>query len=85
MKNIKITLDHDIYDGIDIIFRTPCDCSEITGLTIHYPSLNGAIASKDFILKDAHNNDIGNISDLFASDVLIKILLVNLIFLPPFH
>lgn len=74
-KSIRIDLDSIPYNGMDVVFRTPCDCSEITDIIIYHPKLDGTIGNQKFVLKDAHNNNIGNLSELFASDVLIKILL----------
>ena len=75
MANIKVVVSHQIYDGVDIIFRTPCDCSEISGITVHFVQPDNSKSSKEFILKDAHNRDIGDLTNLFASGVLIKVLL----------
>lgn len=75
MANIRVDLGMTVHDGMDVVFRTPCDCSEVTGIIIYYPKLNGTMTSKVFALKDAHNNDVSNLSELFASGVLIKALL----------
>lgn len=73
MANIRIDLAADIIDGQSVTFRSPIDCSQITGLIVYYPE-NGVQTSMVFRFADAHGNNVGNI-DLFANDVLVKVVL----------
>lgn len=75
MSNIRIDIDYTIKDGTEIKFRSPVDCSQITGLIVYYPGSDGGITSKVFTLADAHGNNVGNINHLFAEDVVVKVIL----------
>ena len=68
--NIVVDLTYPIQDGIEVVFRSPADCSQITGLKVCYPG-----GSQEFSLADAHGNDVGNIDHLFAEDVVVKVIL----------
>ena len=74
MANIRVDLTHTIYDGEEIKFRTPVDCSQITGLIVYYHEY-GSQTSKVFKLTDAHGNNVGEVDHLFASDVVVKVVL----------
>ena len=75
MANIRVDLDTTIFDGRDVVFRSPVDCSQITGLIVYYPDLGGETTSKVFALADAHGNNVGDIDHLFAEDVVVKVIL----------
>ena len=75
MSNIRVDVDYTIKDGTEIKFRSPVDCSQITGLIVYYPGTNGNTASKVFTLADAHGNNVGDIDHLFAEDVVVKVIL----------
>ena len=68
--NIRVDLTTPIIDGTEIVFRSPVDCSQITGLIVYY---NGD--SKEFALADAHGNNVGDIDHLFAENVVVKVIL----------
>lgn len=76
MSNIRIDLDATIYDGQTITFKSPCDCSEVTGLKIYYPDMTlGGVVSQEFKFADAHGHDVGHVDELFVENVLVKIIL----------
>ena len=75
MSNIRVDLDYTIRDGLEIKFRSPVDCSAITGLIVYYPGLDGEITSTVFSLADAHGNNVGDIDHLFAENVVVKVIL----------
>lgn len=75
MANIRVDLDYIIEDGTEIKFRSPADCSAITGLVVYYPGASGATTSKVFMLADAHGNNVGDIDHLFAENVVVKVIL----------
>lgn len=75
MSNIRIDLDAAIYDGQNITFKSPCDCSAVTGLKVYYPNAEGVQSSQIFAFADAHGNDVGTIDELFAENVLVKVIL----------
>lgn len=75
MANIRVDVNYTIKDGSKIVFRSPVDCSAITGLVVYYPAEDGTAASKEFVLADAHGHDVGNIDHLFAENVIVKVIL----------
>ena len=75
MANIRVDLDYTLYDGTEIKFRSPVDCSQVTGLIVHYPEMDGNATSKEFAFADAHGNNVGNIDHLFAENVVVKVIL----------
>ncbi len=68
--NIRIDLNAPIKDGKEVVFRSPVDCSQITGLIVYY---NGE--ATEFALADAHGNNVGDIDHLFAENVVVKVIL----------
>ena len=73
MANIRVDSPISIFDGQALTFRSPADCSQITGLKVYYPE-GGTTISKVFRFADAHGNNIGDL-DLFAADVVVKVIL----------
>ena len=72
--NIRVDLNYAIKDGMEVVFRSPVDCSQVTGLILYYPE-NGNTASKEFVFADAHGNNVGDIDHLFAENVVVKVIL----------
>ena len=72
--NVKVEYSTPIYDGTEVVFRSPVDCSQVTGLIVYYPE-NGATTSKEFAFADAHGNNVGDIDHLFAENVVVKVIL----------
>lgn len=72
--NIRVDLETPIADGTEVVFRSPVDCSQITGLIVYYKE-DGKTASKEFALADAHGNNVGDIDHLFAENVVVKVIL----------
>jgi len=78
MANIKLTVDFPIYSGLALTFQAPCNCSAVTGLKVYYKELTesaAADASKVFEFRDAHCVAVTNISNLFAQNALVKVVL----------
>ena len=73
MANIKVTIDYPIANGLPLTFKSPANCSQVTGMTVHYTE-GGTKKSKTFQFADAHGKNVGSI-DLFASNVLVKVIL----------
>jgi hypothetical protein len=73
MVNIRVDSPIEIFDGQPLTFKSPVDCSQITGLKVYYPQ-GDTTTSKVFQFADAHGNNVGDI-DLFASNVLVKVIL----------
>lgn len=75
MPNIRIDSTNPIINGLAVTFRSPADCSQITGLIVYYPEGNGTTA-KEFKFVDAHGVDVGSGTiSLFAENVLVKVVL----------
>lgn len=70
MAKIKIDVDYPIYDGANVTFKAPCDCTGADGLTVSYPG-----GSKTFTLCDSHGVNISGINDVFARGVPVKAIL----------
>lgn len=75
MANIRVDVDHIITDGCQIKFRSPVDCSAVTGLIVYYPGADGLTTSTVFAFADAHGNNVGDIDHLFAENVVVNIIL----------
>lgn len=73
--NIRVDLNYPIKDGTEVVFRSPVDCSQITGLIVYYVDADGLANSKEFAFTDAHGNNVGDIDHLFAEDVVVKVIL----------
>lgn len=72
--NIRVDLTTPIKDGTEVVFRSPVDCSQITGLIV-YVTENGNTTSQEFAFADAHGNNVGNIDHLFAENAVVKVIL----------
>lgn len=72
--NIRVDLNTPIKDGTEVVFRSPVDCSQITGLIVYYKE-DGITASKEFAFADAHGTNVGDIDHLFAENVVVKVIL----------
>lgn len=68
--NIKVDLNTNIADGSEVVFRSPADCSQVTGLVIYH---NGG--KTEFAFADAHGNNVGDIDHLFAENAVVKVIL----------
>lgn len=68
--NIRVVLNTDIADGSEVVFRSPADCSQVTGLVIYH---NGG--KTEFAFADAHGNNVGDIDHLFAENAVVKVIL----------
>lgn len=73
MANIRVNSLVPVFDGQPLTFRSPADCSAVSGLIVYYPD-GDATASKVFQFADAHGNNVGEL-DLFAADVVVKVIL----------
>lgn len=73
--NIRVDLNTPIKDGTEVVFRSPVDCSQITGLIVYHKGYDGSTVSTEFALADAHGNNVGDIDHLFAENVVVKVIL----------
>lgn len=73
--NIRVDLNTTIKDGTEVVFRSPVDCSAVTGLKVYYLRDDGNTAFQEFALADAHGNNVGDIDHLFAENVVVKVIL----------
>ena len=73
--NIRVDLNIPIKDGAEVVFRSPVDCSQVTGLIVYYIGDDGNTRNKEFAFADAHGNNVGDIDHLFAENVAVKVIL----------
>ena len=66
MAYININTDYPIYDGMQITFKAPCDCTQTEGLRVN---------SKNFVFKDAHGVSLTGIGNLFSKGAYVKVIL----------
>lgn len=74
MAKIRIDLSETLLDGMDIKFKAPCACDEITGLTVYYPAEDETIQTKELVFRDAHGNDLTGVGNLFVKDAYVKVI-----------
>lgn len=75
MPKIRVDLESAVANGQALTFKSPADCSNITGLIIYYPAGN-TTTSKTFKFVDAHGVDVGSGTvSLFAANALVKVVL----------
>lgn len=74
-NKIRVDVDYAIENGTEIKFRSPVDCSAITGLVVYYLNESNVIVSKEFAFADAHGNNVGDIDHLFAENAVVKVIL----------
>ena len=72
--NVRVDLNTPINDGMEVVFKAPCDASEVTGLNVYYP-VDGVLESQVFTFADANTNDLGHFDALFAKDAVVKVIL----------
>ena len=70
MSKIKVTSKCEIYDGMSITFKAPCDCTAVDGLNVYYHEV-----PYHFSLRDAHGNDLARIPNLFTAGTYVKVIL----------
>ena len=68
--NIKVELKTNISDGSEVVFRSPADCSQVTGLVIYHTG-----GKTEFAFADAHGHNVGDIDHLFAENAVVKVIL----------
>lgn len=68
--NIRVDLNTNIADGSEVVFRSPADCSQVTGLAIYHHG-----GKTEFSFADAHGNNVGDIDHLFAENAVVKVIL----------
>lgn len=70
MANVRVTSVCPVYNGMPVTFKAPCDCTAVEGLTVSYES-----NSYTFVFKDAHNNTLAGLGNLFMQGALVKAIL----------
>ena len=72
--NVRVDLQETIRDGMEVVFKAPCDYAGVEGLVLYYP-LDGMVQSQTFAFADAHANDLATLDVLFAKDAVVKVIL----------
>ena len=60
---IQVRAVSNEYDGMTVVFKAPCGCSEVTGIRV---------GGTDFTFRDTHGNDLTGIGNLFDRGALVK-------------
>ena len=63
-------MNSNIADGSEVVFRSPADCSQVTGLVIYHTG-----GKTEFAFADAHGHNVGDIDHLFAENAVVKVIL----------
>mgnify|MGYP003292422190 CR=1 FL=1 len=77
MANIRLDLDYPLEDGQSLTFKAPCDCTEVNGIIVYYPTITeGASVSTSKVLtfKDTHGNTLTGIGNLFSEGAYVKVV-----------
>lgn len=78
MAYIKLELDHPLEDGETLTFKAPCDCTAATsGVKVYYKNITDSgstTVNKVLTLKDANNNDVANLGNLFKSGAYVRVI-----------
>lgn len=72
--NVRVDLQETIRDGMEVVFKAPCNASVVTGLNVYYP-VDGVVESQSFAFADANANDVGHIDTLFAEGAVVKVII----------
>ena len=72
--NVRVDLQETIRDGMEVVFKAPCNYAEVEGLILYYPTDAGT-ESQVFAFADAHANDLADLDVLFAKDAVVKVIL----------
>ena len=73
--NIKVNLNIQPKNGTVVVFRSPENSSQVTGLIVHYKSSDSSDAYQEFSFADAHGVDVKNIDNLFNKGAVVKVIL----------
>ena len=76
---IRVDVGYTIYDGIELKFKSPANCDQVTGLKVYYKADadndDSEVISREFAFADAHGNNVGDIDHLFAESAVVKVIL----------
>lgn len=70
MAKIKVISKCELFDGMSITFKAPCDCTAVDGLNVYYNEY-----SQPFSFRDAHGKDLAGLDNLFTEGAYIKVIL----------
>ena len=70
MANIRLSAKCELYDGMAVTFKAPCDCTAVDGLNIHV-----ADTKQTFTFRDAHGNDLKGTENLFLTGTYVTVIL----------
>lgn len=69
---IVVHINYDITDGMEIKFKSPVACTDISRLCVKQ---SGTDNQKIFAFADANGNDVGDINNLFSANAIVKVIL----------
>lgn len=70
MAKVRVESKCEIYDGMSITFKAPCDCTAVDGLNVYHAGV-----AQSFTFRDAHGNDLAGLDNLFSSGTYVKVVL----------
>ena len=68
--NVRVDLSTPIYDGMEVVFKAPCNAANVTGLKLCYQE-----EVHYFSFADANANDVGDLDNLFAEGAVVKVII----------
>lgn len=70
MAKIRVESKCEIYDGISITFKAPCNGTAVDGLNIYHKG-----TSRSFTFRDANGNNLAGVNHLFSAGAYVKVVL----------
>lgn len=75
MATIKVSLNHPIWNGEEIIFKASCNSEAADGMEITYPlNEDGTLETKTYSFRDAHGNNLSNTANVFVSGSYVQVI-----------
>lgn len=70
MAKIRVESKCEIYDGISITFKAPCNNTAVDGLNVYHKGV-----SRSFTFRDAHGKNLAGVNNLFSAGTYVKAVL----------
>ena len=71
MSKIRVTSRCEIYDGMTITLKAPCDSTEVDGLNVYDTTGN----KQTYSFRDVHGTNVSAVADLFEANSYITVTL----------
>ena len=70
MAKIRVESKCELYDGISITFKAPCNNTAVDGLNVYHTGV-----SRSFSFRDAHGNNLAGVNNLFSAGTYVNAVL----------